>query len=201
MEEAAAEPRNKPKNATMKTHQKNQRTLRALLIPALWIAIQTGAALAAEPTSAIAVLHPTEGNKVTGTLRFEPIADGKIHITGAVGGLIPNAEQAIHIHEFGDCSAPDATSAGGHYNPEHHEHALPTQPERHAGDLGNLKANAEGVATLDLTVDNITINGVKNPILGRGVIVHAKLDDGGQPTGNAGARVACGVIGWASPAK
>jgi Cu-Zn family superoxide dismutase len=171
------------------------------LVPALWIAMQTGTALAAEPTSAIVVLHPTEGNKVTGIIRFEPIADGKIHIFGKVGGLVPNGEQAIHIHEFGDCTAPDATSAGGHYNPEHHEHALPTHAERHAGDLGNLKVNAEGVANLDITVDNITIAGLKDPIIGRSVIVHAKLDDGGQPTGNAGARVACGVIGWAKPEK
>jgi Cu-Zn family superoxide dismutase len=147
------------------------------------------------------VLHPTEGNKVTGIIRFEPVADGKVHITGTVEGLVPNAEQAIHIHEFGDCSAPDGASAGAHYNPEHHEHGLPAQTDRHAGDLGNLKADAKGVATLDLTVDNITIDGTRNPILGRGVIVHAELDDGGQPVGNAGARVACGVIGWAKPAK
>jgi len=163
--------------------------------------MQTGTALAEEPTSAIAVLHPTEGNKVTGIIRFEPVANGKIHIVGKVEGLVPNAEQAIHIHEFGDCSAPDGTNAGGHYNPERHKHALPTQAERHAGDLGNLKADAGGVATLDLTVDNITIAGTKDPIIGRAVIVHAKLDDGGQPTGNAGARVACAVIGWAKPEK
>jgi Cu-Zn family superoxide dismutase len=113
--------------------------------------------------------------------------------------LIPNSEQAIHIHEFGDCTAPDATSAGGHYNPGGHEHGLPTQAVRHAGDFGNLKSDANGVAALDFTVDTITINGPKNPIIGHGVIVHAKLDDGSQPTGNAGPRVACGVIGWAKP--
>jgi Cu-Zn family superoxide dismutase len=177
----------------------NQYTMRFLLIPAFWIAMQIGAASAAEPTSAIAVLHPTEGNKVTGIIRFEPVPDGKIHITGKIEGLTPNAEQAVHIHEFGDCSAPDATSAGSHYNPEGHEHGLPTQAERHAGDFGNLKTNAEGVATLDLTVDNITIDGAKNSILGRAVIIHAQRDDGSQPVGNAGARVACGVIGWANP--
>jgi Cu-Zn family superoxide dismutase len=72
---------------------------------------------------------------------------------------------------------------------------------RHAGDFGNLKSNANGTAALDLTVDNISINDPKNPIIGHAVIVHAKMDDGGQPTGNAGARVACGVIGWANPGK
>lgn len=111
------------------------------------------------------------------------------------------AEQTIHIHEFGDRSAPDATSAGGHYNSEGHEHGLLSPPERHAGDLVNLKTGVEGIATLKITVDNITIDGSKNPILGRGVIVDAKLDNEGLPVGNAGARVACGVIGWADPAR
>ncbi|MFV0416005.1 MAG: superoxide dismutase family protein [Chthoniobacterales bacterium] len=158
-------------------------------------------ALAADATSAIAVLHPTEGNTVSGTLHFTPTEDGKVKVTGTISGLAPNGEQAFHIHEFGDCSAANGTSAGGHYNPEKHDHALPSKEIRHAGDLGNLKANAEGVATVDVTVDNFTINGDKSPIIGRGVIVHAKMDDGGQPTGNAGARVACGVIGWANPGK
>lgn len=156
---------------------------------------------AADATSGIAVLHPTEGNQVSGVIHFEPVADGKVHVTGTVSGLTPDGEQAFHIHEFGDCSSADGTSAGGHYNPEKHDHALPMKEVRHAGDLGNLKANAEGKATIDITVDNFSINGEKNPIIGRGVIVHAKVDDGGQPTGNAGARVACGVIGWANPGK
>ena len=156
---------------------------------------------AADPTSAVAVLYPTAGNKTTGIIRFESTADGKIHVTGTVEGLNPNSEQAIHIHEFGDCTAPDASSAGGHYNPEGHQHGLPIQAMRHAGDLGNLKSDANGVAHLDLTVDHITINGSQNPIIGRGVIVHSKLDDGGQPAGNAGDRAACGVIGWANPGK
>jgi len=163
--------------------------------------VASAATRAADPTSAVAVLHPTAGSKTTGTIRFEPTADGKVHVTGVVEGLNPNSEQAIHIHEFGDCTAADATSAGGHYNPDCHEHGLPTQEMRHAGDLGNLKSDANGVAHLDLTVDTMTINGPKNPIIGRGVIVHAKLDDGGQPTGNAGTRVACGVVGWANPGK
>lgn len=158
-------------------------------------------ARAADPTSAVAVLYPTAGSKTTGVIHFEPMADGKIHVNGTVEGLTPNSEQAIHIHEFGDGTAPDATSAGGHYNPGGQMHGMPAQEMRHAGDLGNLKSDANGVAHMDLTVDLMTINGPKNPIIGRGVIVHAKLDDGGQPTGNAGARVACGVIGWANPGK
>jgi superoxide dismutase, Cu-Zn family len=91
--------------------------------------------------------------------------------------------------------SPDATSAGGHFNPEGHPHALPDQEKRHAGDFGNLKADGDGNATLTLTVDNITLNCGGHGILGRAVIVHAKPDDGGQPTGNAGDRIGAGVIG------
>jgi superoxide dismutase, Cu-Zn family len=152
---------------------------------------------AAEPTIAVAVLHPTEGNQTTGTIHFQSVGDAKVRVAATVEGLAPNSVHAIHIHEFGDCTAPDATSAGGHYNPEGHPHALPDKKERHAGDLGNLRADAQGKATLDLTVDNITINGSKNPIVGRSVIVHDKLDDGSQPVGNAGGRISCGVIGLA----
>ena len=154
-------------------------------------------AQAAEPTTAVAVLHPTKGSQTTGVIHFQSVSDGKVRVTATVERLAPNSVHAIHIHEFGDCTAPDAASAGGHYNPAGHPHALPDKKERHAGDLGNLQADAQGKASLDLTVDNITINGSKNPIVGRGVIVHEKQDDGSQPVGNAGARIACGVIGLA----
>jgi len=92
-------------------------------------------------------------------------------------------------------------SAGGHYNPEGHQHGLPDSENRHAGDLGNVQADSEGKAHYEITVSNISIQGPRNPILGRAVIVHAKPDDGGQPVGNAGARIACGVIGVANPGK
>jgi Cu-Zn family superoxide dismutase len=154
-------------------------------------------ARAAEPTTAVAVLHPTKGNQASGVVHFQTVGDGKVRVTATVEGLAPNSVHAIHIHEFGDCTAADATSAGGHYNPESHPHALPDKRERHAGDLGNLQADAQGKATLDLTVDNITINGSKNPIVGYAVIVHEKMDDGSQPVGNAGSRISCGAIGLA----
>jgi Cu-Zn family superoxide dismutase len=85
-------------------------------------------------------------------------------------------------------------AAKGHYNPEKHQHGLPDKAERHAGDLGNIEADNSGMAHLELTVDNITINGAKNPILGHAMIVHANADDGSQPTGNAGGRIGCGII-------
>ena len=149
---------------------------------------------------AVAVLHPTSGNKAHGTIRFTQTGE-KVKIVAELQGLNPGQKHAMHIHAFGDCSAPDATSAGGHYNPEGHAHALPNGGPRHAGDLGNVQADKQGKARYELTVDNITIAGTRNPIIGRGVIVHAKPDDGGQPVGNAGDRIACGVIGVAKGAN
>ena len=147
---------------------------------------------------AVAVLHPTEGNDAHGTIRFRA-EGGQVIVRADIRGLEPNSVHGFHIHEYGDCTAADGTSAGGHYNPEGVKHGLPPDTPRHAGDLGNLEADASGRATQVLTVDNITIDGERNPILGHGMILHGQRDDGGQPTGNAGARLACGVIGIANP--
>jgi Cu-Zn family superoxide dismutase len=149
--------------------------------------------------AAVAVLHAASGSAVHGTAKFTETATG-VAVVVEVSGLTPNQQHAIHVHEFGDCTAADAASAGSHYNPDGHPHALPTAATRHAGDLGNLQADARGNARLELVVTNCSIDGDKNPILGRAVIVHAKHDDGGQPVGNAGGRIACGVIGIANPA-
>jgi Cu-Zn family superoxide dismutase len=124
-----------------------------------------------------------------------------VKVAAKIEGLTPGQKHAFHIHQNGDCSAPDAMSAGGHYNPEGHPHGLPESDQRHAGDLGNIQADNDGKAQYEITVRNITIAGAKNPIIGRGVIVHAKLDDGSQPVGNAGGRIACGVIGAVTPAR
>ena len=103
----------------------------------------------------------------------------------------------VHIHEFGDCSAADATSAGGHFNPGKHPHAGPDMPMRHEGDLGNLTADAAGKAHYERVDKDLKLTG-DDSIIGRSVIVHEKVDDlKTQPTGNAGARVACGVVGVA----
>jgi superoxide dismutase, Cu-Zn family len=147
---------------------------------------------------AIAVMHPTSGNKAHGVIRFTQ--DGEsVKVVADLEGLNPGQKHAFHIHQFGDCSAPDGMSAGGHYNPEGHPHALPEGANtRHAGDLGNVEADQTGKAHYEITVQNISVAGIKNPIIGRGVIVHAKQDDGSQPVGNAGGRIACGVIGVAN---
>ncbi len=148
-------------------------------------------------SSAVAVVHATEGNATDGTVRFN-VVDGKIKIIADITGLKPNSKHAIHIHQFGDCSSGDGKSAGGHYNPKGHKHGGPTAEERHAGDLGNLTSDGEGNAHYELIVDNISIGGKRNPIIGRAIIIHAGEDDlESQPTGAAGARIGCGIIGAA----
>lgn len=151
-------------------------------------------------TQAIAVLHPAAGSKCKGEVRFSQDGDS-VKVVARLEGLTPGQKHALHIHQNGDCSAPDAMSAGGHYNPEGKPHGLPESDMRHAGDLGNVQADADGKAHYEITVKNISIAGANNPIIGRGVIVHAKPDDGSQPVGNAGGRIACGVIGVTAPAK
>jgi Cu-Zn family superoxide dismutase len=142
--------------------------------------------------SGAASTRPAWG-KPAGTITFTQ-SGNKVHITGEVTGL-PPGKHAIHVHEKGDMSAPDLMSTGGHYNPEKHLHGGPTTSPVHAGDLGNLTADESGKATMDLTVDNITLGGEKNDVLGRAVIIHEKEDDyKSQPAGNAGARIAGGVI-------
>lgn len=155
--------------------------------------------LAGGPTEAVAVLSPTQGNKVKGVVKFTQQGDS-VKVVATIEGLTPGQKHAMHIHANGDCSSTDGSSAGGHYNPENHPHALPEKDMRHAGDLGNVQADQSGKAKYEITVKNITIMGGKNPIAGRGVIVHAKADDGGQPSGNAGGRIACGVVGVITPA-
>lgn len=147
----------------------------------------------------IAVLKPTEGNSVSGVIKFTTLPDGKVLVAGEVSGLNPDSEHGFHIHQYGDIRSADGTSLGDHYDPLHMEHAMPTEEMRHAGDFGNIKANAQGVAEVKLVVDNISLSGQKSPIIGRGLVVHANRDDGSQPTGNAGARIAVGVIGVLNP--
>lgn len=149
---------------------------------------------------AVAVLHPTAGSKCHGTVRFTQEGDS-VKVVADIEGLTPGQKHAFHVHQFGDTSSQDGMSAGGHYNPEGHPHGLPETDSRHAGDLGNLQADSEGKAHYEITVKNVSVAGTKNPLIGRGVIVHAKVDDGGQPVGNAGARIASGVIGVANTAE
>ena len=150
---------------------------------------------AEEPARATAQLEPTKGNKTVGEATFEDMGGNQAHLVVIVHGLKPNSEHGFHIHEAGDCSSGDGMSAKGHFNPTGSTHGNPMGGAHHAGDLPALKADAKGVAKLDTMVNGITVGPGAASIVGRGLIVHADPDDyKTQPTGNSGARVACGVI-------
>lgn len=139
-------------------------------------------------------LSPTQGHTATGELRLMTEGEG-VRLIGTITGLAPDSQHGIHIHEKGDCSAPDASSAGGHFNPLQHPHG-PLGPGTHIGDLGNITANHAGVAYVDVrAVDAALFTSSVTDISGKAVIVHAKPDDlQTQPSGASGARIACGVI-------
>jgi Cu-Zn family superoxide dismutase len=153
-----------------------------------------------EVRTLVCVLEPTEGNTCRGVVRFTQDGDG-VKVVADVEGLVANQKHAFHVHEWGDVTdRVKADSAGSHYDPDHHPHGDPAKDEkRHAGDLGNLQADASGKAHYELTIRNASLAGPENPLVGRSLIVHAKPDDFGQPTGNAGGRIASGVIGIAKP--
>lgn len=150
-----------------------------------------------EVNEAVAQLHSTDGNEILGTVTFLQTEEG-VTVTANINGL-ETGKHGFHIHQYGDCTAEDQTSAGGHYNPYNTEHGAPTDTERHMGDMGNLPINEEGYGNLTYTDNVIELNG-PNSIIGRAVIIHGGTDDfTSQPSGAAGPRLACGVIGIANP--
>jgi Cu-Zn family superoxide dismutase len=165
----------------------------------LWAGLRAAAQHSPTPevTKATAVLTPTEGNKVHGVVTFTQTG-ANIKVVAHLEGLTPG-KHGFHIHEFGDCSSKDGSSAGGHFNPANAPHGAPDAAQRHAGDMGNIEADQNGVAHLEYNDAVAKMNG-PGAIIGHGMIVHEKADDlKTQPTGNAGARQACGVIGVAKP--
>ena len=147
-----------------------------------------------EPLRATAALQPTKGNKATGEATFEQVGD-KVHLSVLVQGLKAGQVHGFHIHEAGDCSSGDGMSAKGHFNPGGKPHGNPASGEHHAGDLPALQADQRGHVALEADLSGITVAPGPNGIVGRGLIIHADPDDyTTQPTGNSGARIACGVI-------
>lgn len=145
-------------------------------------------------SGATITLAPASGSLVSGKLSASPITGG-VRITGEIGGLSRGSTHAIHIHEKGDCSAADATSAGGHFNPAQQAHGRAGSGPHHGGDMDNIVADANGVARVDVRGLGVSLGGGATDIGGRAVVVHAMPDDyRTQPTGNAGGRIACGVI-------
>ena len=141
-----------------------------------------------------AQLQPTKGSKTFGEATFEQ-KGSKVHVVVYVQGLQPGQEHGLHIHEVGDCGSGDGMSTRGHFDPFKKPHGAHSSAERPAGDLPSLKAGKDGRAKVDVELDVITVTPGPASIVGRGLIVHAQPDDfKTQPTGNAGARIACGVI-------
>jgi Cu-Zn family superoxide dismutase len=142
---------------------------------------------------AVASLSPTQGNSVRGLIMFHEM-DGHLMVHAQISGLKPGAEQGFHVHEIGSCASTDGSSAGGHFNPDSQPHG-PQAAAHHAGDLPALKADANGSVDQKFTLMGPTLADGPKSLVGRSVVVHAQADDyATQPTGNSGARVACGVI-------
>lgn len=166
-------------------------TLLALAVCALAVAC---ASPGADGPSARAELAPTAGQRAQGWVEFAQIGR-RVRVTAEVQGLAPNVEHGFHVHEKGDCSAPDAMSAGGHFNPGGQPHGHPGQGVRHAGDMPNLAADAQGRARLTWTTDALSVAAGPASVIGRGVVIHRDPDDyRSQPAGNSGPRLACGVV-------
>jgi Cu-Zn family superoxide dismutase len=153
------------------------------------------ASCATAPTApyVVATLEPTRGNTASGTVWFSQ-QGSEVRVRGSVSGLKPNQEHGFHVHEKGDCSSGDGMSSGGHLNPDGKPHGPPTAAH-HAGDLPALKADASGTARVDARVAGTVLGPGPGDMAGKALIVHASPDDyTTQPTGNSGARIACGVI-------
>lgn len=166
-----------------------------LLTVACCAAVISGCAMMEEkePT-ATATLEPRSGSNVSGNLTFTQIGD-VVRVTGEIKGHT-KGPKGFHIHEKGDCSDDKGLNTGGHFNPHKSTHGGPYEPVKHAGDLGNITFDDAGVANINFTVGDISVTRDRpDGIIGRAVIVHAATDDlKTDPTGNAGGRVACGVI-------
>ncbi len=169
-------------------------TIQTSAVLAAALALAACASIPSGP-KASAELMSKSNSKVTGSVQFVQMMKG-VQVSGTVSGLKPNQEHGFHVHEKGDCSSADGLSTGGHFNPDakkhgNHDHSA----EHHAGDMPNLKADANGVANFKVVLNGLTVDSGANGVKGRAVIVHANPDDyTSQPVGNAGGRLACGVI-------
>lgn len=160
--------------------------------------LMTMAAAAPAPAAAALVhLEARSGSSANGELELRATERGVL-IDGEIGGLTAGSEHGFHVHEFGDCSAPDASSAGGHFNPHDAPHGPPAadQAQRHLGDMPNVVADANGSSRISVAVPGATLHdGGAHDLVGKSVVVHEKRDDHvSQPSGDSGGRIACGVI-------
>jgi Cu-Zn family superoxide dismutase len=146
-------------------------------------------------TESVAILQGTNGSQVTGSATFTEVGDESVKIELSISNAAPGSH-AVHLHEKGDCSAVDASSAGGHWNPTDTAHGKRGSGEFHKGDIANMTVDEAGNGSLEMTVQGWTIgDATSSDILNKAVIIHDGPDDfTSQPSGAAGNRVACGVI-------
>lgn len=164
-----------------------------LLLPILLVA-GACATTDSEGLKAVATLEGRSGSNASGIVTFTEMADGTVDVRADLTNVPPGLH-GFHVHEIGDCSAADATSAGGHFNPGGDPHAGPDDAQRHAGDLGNINASAAGRANLETTTSALTVSAGPRSVVGKAVVLHADPDDlQSQPSGAAGSRIACGVV-------
>jgi len=167
----------------------------ALLLYGCTTAKSSSSAAAPPPagSTAAATIEARSGSTVTGTATFTQHGD-VVHVIVEVSNA-PQGVHAVHLHEKGDCSAPDAASAGGHFNPTGMAHGSPDAPAHHAGDFGNMTVGEDGHGKLELDSTMLTVAPGDRSVVGRAIVVHAKADDmTTQPSGNAGERIGCGVV-------
>ena len=165
-----------------------------LALLALALAVAGCASMRGGGPTATAKLEPTKGSTTSGTVTFTQMGDN-VRVVADVSGLRAGQQHGFHVHEAGDCSSGDGMSTKGHFNPQSKPHAHYSVRDRHTGDMPALQADANGKARLDTTLDVMTVTDGPNSVVGKGLIVHAGSDDyKTQPTGNAGARIACAVI-------
>jgi Cu-Zn family superoxide dismutase len=148
----------------------------------------------AEGPQARATIEPRSGSNVKGWATFADRSTGGVAVVVHIENATPGVH-GLHVHEKGDCSASDASSAGAHFNPGGMPHAGPTETHRHAGDLGNITIESNGTGHLELVSDLLTVRPGPNSVVGKSVVFHEKADDlTSQPAGNAGGRLGCGVV-------
>ena len=170
--------------------------MKGLIVAAAAVGVLAAACAGMRSSSlaASATVEPRSSSTVAGSVRFSEAAGGvRAHVE--LTGLAPNSEHGFHVHDKGDCSTPDAASAGGHFNPDGSAHGRAGAMAHHAGDLPSLRADAAGKVRIDLELRGLTLAPGPTSIVGRSVVVHRDADDyTTQPSGNSGPRTGCGVI-------
>ena len=167
--------------------------MKKFAVLAVSILMLTACASTMRPTAS-ATLMPTSGSTAQGTVRFVQLADGAVQVNVDLTGVPPGVH-GFHVHDKGDCG-DNGNAAGGHFNPTATAHGAPSDDPHHAGDFGNVTADANGVVRTSFTTRSVTVEAGANSAVGHAVILHANPDDlKTQPTGNAGGRIACGVVG------